>query len=155
MERAFGQVCDKKRLAPGQLTRVTGESIRHDWFRLSPALRIENGRFQEPPPEWQILEQQRALIEQAIRALVLIVAEQPSDKPQIVGMGVLVGDYAVLTHISMIGTRNIGQYSVNGMLSVSCADPYWGNIFARQGDDWKILMDTSNTTPATNSILIR
>jgi hypothetical protein len=63
-------------------------------------------------------------------------------------MGVLVGDYAVLSHKSMIGTRNIGQYSVNGMLSVSCADPYWGNIFARQGDDWKILMDTSNTTPA-------
>jgi hypothetical protein len=30
MERVFGQVCDKKRLAPGQLTRVTGESIRHD-----------------------------------------------------------------------------------------------------------------------------
>ena len=89
------------------------------WFRLSPALRIKNGRFQEPPPEWQILEQQRALIEQAIRALVLIVAEQPSDKPQIVGMGFLVGDYVVLTHKSMIGTRNIGQYSVNGMLSVS------------------------------------
>jgi ketosteroid isomerase-like protein len=25
---------------------------------------------------------------------------------------------------------------------------YWGNIFVHQGDDWKILMDTSNTTPA-------
>jgi hypothetical protein len=25
---------------------------------------------------------------------------------------------------------------------------YWGNVFVRQGDDWKILMDTSNITPA-------
>jgi ketosteroid isomerase-like protein len=25
---------------------------------------------------------------------------------------------------------------------------YWGDVFVRQGDDWKILMDTSNTTPA-------
>jgi ketosteroid isomerase-like protein len=25
---------------------------------------------------------------------------------------------------------------------------YWGDVFVRQGDEWKILMDTSNTTPA-------
>src|SRR5271166_3736452 len=25
---------------------------------------------------------------------------------------------------------------------------YWGDIFVREGDEWKILMDTANTTPA-------
>jgi formylglycine-generating enzyme required for sulfatase activity len=77
------------------------QALNEYWFRLSPALRVEHGRFQDPPPEWQILEQQRAVLEAALRALVLMVFEEPSHEPKIVGMGALVGDYAVLTHKSM------------------------------------------------------
>jgi formylglycine-generating enzyme required for sulfatase activity len=78
-------------------------AIREYWFRLSPALRVEQGRFEAPPPEWQILEQQRPHLEDAIRALVLIAVEDPSRKPRVLGMGTLVGDYVVLTHRSNLG----------------------------------------------------
>jgi hypothetical protein len=43
------------------------QAIREYWFRLSPALRVEQGHFETPVPEWQILEQHRPQLEAAIR----------------------------------------------------------------------------------------
>jgi ketosteroid isomerase-like protein len=39
---------------------------------------------------------------------------------------------------AIIEGKNWGPKEIKG---------YWGDVFVRQGDDWKILMDTSNTTP--------
>jgi endonuclease G, mitochondrial len=49
MERIFGQVYNKKRLAPGQLTRVNGDSLCHDCSTLggnsgSVVLSLKNGK---------------------------------------------------------------------------------------------------------------
>jgi formylglycine-generating enzyme required for sulfatase activity len=77
-------------------------AVRDYWFRLSPALPVDGAAFSAPPPEWAVLEQHRPELEHAIRALVLIFRTLSPTEQRLHGMGVLVGDYAILTHRSMV-----------------------------------------------------
>src|SRR5262249_11173371 len=77
-------------------------AIQEYWIRLSPALRVENGRFEPPPPEWQILEEHRAMIEVSIKSVCLFMLEgnEPPTSPH--GLGFLIGKRTILTHQSMV-----------------------------------------------------
>jgi RNA polymerase sigma factor (sigma-70 family) len=87
------------------LEQSTGweQAVREYWIKVSPPLRIENGRFESPGPEWAILELHRVAVEQAIRATVVLVIQEPSHQPRILGLGSLAGDNVVMTHISILG----------------------------------------------------
>jgi formylglycine-generating enzyme required for sulfatase activity len=80
------------------LTRAISEY----WFRLSPALHVDQGHFAPPPAEWQILEQQRGSLEAAIRAVVLVCIDRGRQGLRFVGMGTLVGAHVVATHNSLL-----------------------------------------------------
>jgi uncharacterized protein (TIGR00725 family) len=89
-------------------------AVHEFWIKLAAALRIVNGRFETPPPEWQILEQHRPALEKAIRSTVLLVVESPSSEPQIFGLGTLVGDHVVITHSSMLHDVLALGFGLNG-----------------------------------------
>ena len=79
------------------------DAIREYWIRLSPALRVENGRFETPPPAWQVLEEHREQIERTLRGLCLIAARENGPDFRYRALGFLAGQRVVLTHESVMG----------------------------------------------------
>jgi hypothetical protein len=75
-------------------------AIQEYWMRVTPVLRIEQGRFEPPPPEWQVLESFRAHIEQTLRSMVLLRVVGDS-KLHWSGLAFVVGDGAIVAHHSM------------------------------------------------------
>jgi tetratricopeptide (TPR) repeat protein/V8-like Glu-specific endopeptidase len=73
-------------------------AIQEYWIRLSPALPVKGGRFEAPPPEWNILEQHRAAIERSLKSVCLFMVEGGQ-----VGLGFLIGKRTILTHKPMVG----------------------------------------------------
>src|SRR5262249_9086681 len=65
-------------------------------------LRVDGGRFETPPREWELLERHRAAIETSIKAVCLFMLErdEPSASPH--GLGFLIGKRTILTHQSMV-----------------------------------------------------
>ncbi|MFC9356448.1 tetratricopeptide repeat protein [Rhodococcus sp. NPDC057014] len=76
------------------------QAMREYWIRLSPALRVEDGRFETPPPEWEVLEKHREQIERTLSAVCLL-APRKFDRRFARGvMGFLIGPRTVLMHES-------------------------------------------------------
>jgi formylglycine-generating enzyme required for sulfatase activity len=82
--------------------RAVTRAIQEYWIRLSPALRVENGSFVTPPPEWQVLERYRTTIESALRSLVILRVEPDENGLFYYGNGFLVGNWVVVTHRSVV-----------------------------------------------------
>jgi V8-like Glu-specific endopeptidase len=78
------------------------QAIVEYWIRVSPALQVENGHFEAPPPEWRILERHRTAIERSIRSLCLFMFEERQPQGTPFGMGFLIGKRTILTHRSMV-----------------------------------------------------
>jgi hypothetical protein len=78
------------------------DAIREYWIRLSPALRVEGGHFETPPPEWQVLEEHREQIERTLGGLCLITTRETSRDSRRFITGFLAGQRVVLTYESLI-----------------------------------------------------
>lgn len=65
------------------------------WASLRPALIIRAGHFQSPPQGWEVLEQHREAIEQALRAVGHLVVSGPGFRDSAVGF--LVAEDVILT----------------------------------------------------------
>jgi hypothetical protein len=81
----FRALIDHYRQKPGlmdvgmwhaQRTLATGSAFSA-WLGFEPALEIENGRFEEPPAAWWMLEEHRPRIEREIRAVGAVRVEAP------------------------------------------------------------------------------
>ena len=78
------------------------EVVQEYWIRLSPALRVEDGRFETPPPEWQVLEEQREQIERTLRGLCVVTRQAGGPDFRHGATGFMAGQRVVLTHESMV-----------------------------------------------------
>jgi len=106
-------------------------AIREYWIRLSLALRVENGRFEKPQPEWAVLEQVRDAIETSIRSVCLFATEE--GKVEVPGMGFLIGERTILTHQSMMRLASGEQEPARRAMLA----------FADHHDDWPSAFDIS------------
>lgn len=77
-------------------------AVQEYWIRLSPALRVEDGRLQTPPPEWQVLEQHREQIERTLRGLCVVTRRESDPRFRYGATGFLAWQSVVLTHESMV-----------------------------------------------------
>jgi hypothetical protein len=76
------------------------QAVREYWIRLSPALRVEDGRLETPPPEWQVLEGHQEQIGRTLSAVCLLAPRQFDQRLAAGVMGFLVGPRTVLMHES-------------------------------------------------------